>query len=279
MDHDFYSLKEAAKELDCEINTLLKWGADGKIGLCIYYKGYDFSSPPEIDQELGLSFRRRVEKFLTIAKEDIMRAYQEHNDLLNAKDVPNFNFVSLVDWKINFEVPSPFSSKSLFLTKETFATLKAEIQKRSAESITQKEDEKRILNLSDVIDQTATRPRKTKPDGTLTQAVRYLFDYLFANGEVENLKKANIHVFARKMKEFIKQPATTRDKKEMEILECLSERIERVLISGNSISIKTKDYQHPLKGGAFRPEKSSNYKKSDLEKRLKPLREGKGILD
>jgi hypothetical protein len=39
MEHDIYSLQEAAKEAECEISDILKLGADGKINVCVFYSG------------------------------------------------------------------------------------------------------------------------------------------------------------------------------------------------------------------------------------------------
>lgn len=281
MVHDFYSVHEAAEDLGCTENDLLKLGINGTIDLYIWYEG-QYQSP--YDGEV-----HGVRKFIAISDADIMRVYQEHTGsprlctvnqkddsvvtLKNVEQLPEASFKT-VDLDI-FPVVT-----SLFLMSATLDTLKAEIKKSSVESAApcRKEDGKRISNLSDVIGQTATRSAKTRPDGTLTQAVKHLFHHLFENGEPDALKKANIIVFAEKMRGFVKKTAAD-NKKDTAISEYLSERIEKVQIAGKSITITTKEHHHPRKNDTIKIEKSETYRKEALEKRLKPLREGKEILD
>jgi hypothetical protein len=141
------------------------------------------------------------------------------------------------------------------------------------------EKSKQDKSVQTAIDPKTNRPTKTKYDETLTQAVKRLFYHLFENGEVDTLKKANILVFANKMKAFIGKRIAKCDKKDMEISAYLSERIEMVKITGNSFMVKTMECQHPREGSKFKLEKSRSYNKQDVEKRLKRLREENSILD
>lgn len=257
MDHDFYSLEEAAKELSCDINNLLKMGADGKIEVCIWYQGMDYWAN-------SLCPLSSVTEFITISKEDIMLAYQEnkvasppqkHTQItLKYKNHPPM----LINGSFSLAV------NDLYLLKQTFQTLKTERQ---------------IESPAQVVSQTTTRSKKTKPDGTLTEAVKKLFQHFLEKGESETLKKENICYFANNMKKLIGESHSRTDKKDMEISKYLSERIKSVAFNGKSFTIKTMDYNHPRKNGTIKPEKSNSYKKEDIEKRLKPLREKYSILD
>jgi len=120
----------------------------------------------------------------------------------------------------------------------------------------------------------------TRPDETLTQAMRGLFNHLLRNGEMDSLKKANILVFTNRMKALINQNATRKiSKGDTEISEYLSERIEWVKNVGARPTIKTKQYNHPRKSGLFKPEKSIIYRKEYIEKRLERLRAEFSISD
>lgn len=84
MDHDFYTLDEAAKELVCEIKDLLKWGAAGKIELCIWYDG-SFIAPESYEIEMygapqiPLPDMLGVIEFVAVAEDDIMRLFIDRN--------------------------------------------------------------------------------------------------------------------------------------------------------------------------------------------------------
>lgn len=127
MEHDFYNLEEAAKELGCEVNDLLKIGAEGKIEISIYYKGENLS--PEFDfidpQELFLNpSLRYIEKFMAVFKNDIMRVYQENNNIPHNKGT--FKAITLTEWNRRIVEPFPVNSKSLFISREALASLKVE---------------------------------------------------------------------------------------------------------------------------------------------------------
>ncbi|MBW6499688.1 MAG: hypothetical protein K0B09_14975 [Bacteroidales bacterium] len=125
----------------------------------------------------------------------------------------------------------------------------------------------------------STLSSTTKPDNTLTQAIKRLFLYLYENGEHDTLKKTNINVFTNKMRTLCSQSSGKTHERDTEISEYLAERIEWVKNVGTRPTIKTKQYDHPRKSGSFKPEKSIIYNKQDIEKRLKPLRERYSISD
>jgi hypothetical protein len=117
IDHDFYSLDEATKLLECERIDLLKLGVTGKIDLLFWYEG-------KTKYE-----RRDVKGLLSLRKEDIMplclypkafnpsSIYVDHfNGLYGAPD----NTPVAIDQKV-----SVFAGQ-LFLSHETLAALKKE---------------------------------------------------------------------------------------------------------------------------------------------------------
>lgn len=130
MDHDFYSVFEAAEDLGCTENDLLKLGINGTIDLYIWYEG-QYQSP--YDGEV-----HGVRKFIAISDADIMRVYQEHTGsprlftvnqkadsvvtLKNVEQLPEASFKT-VDLDI-FPVVT-----SLFLMSATLDALKTEHQK------------------------------------------------------------------------------------------------------------------------------------------------------
>lgn len=154
MEHDFYNLEEAAKELECEINDLLKLGAAGKIELRIYYEGenlspeYEFSGLLEQEKNLFNPSNSYVKKFLTITKEDIMRVYQEHNDLAR-KELINKG-ITLVEWNRRILEPFPLTARALFLSRKNLNILKTESLKSSIKSASPSLDENHSFHATEL---------------------------------------------------------------------------------------------------------------------------------
>lgn len=126
MDHNFYSLDEAAPEIGCTANDLLKLGAAGDIELCIWYEGRDHWRWGEIPCPLSPP----IKEFIPISNEDCMQAYQENK--LNPRPGKHREVT------LKYKNHSPmlirdgsysFAPEFLYISKETFDTLKAELDK------------------------------------------------------------------------------------------------------------------------------------------------------
>jgi len=138
MDHAFYDLDEASTLLGCTIKDLMKWGAAGKIDVCVWYDKAIRVSPKLFDyyRDRGVSLPKdsmeSVNKFLPLFKEDIMRMMQQQ---------PRGIDIYMLRWP---EGPRIFlendligqSPDDLFITAETLNTLKAEIGKTPIGSAT-----------------------------------------------------------------------------------------------------------------------------------------------
>lgn len=127
MDHEFYSLDEAATLLRCEITDLLKWGAADKIDLHIRYVGQDYWE--------GLSdLLSEINERIPISKEDCMQAYEEN------KMNPRPGKHTEVTLKYKNHPPmlirgGPFSLAPdfLYISKETYNDLKTKLSIRPTE--------------------------------------------------------------------------------------------------------------------------------------------------
>jgi len=83
MEHDFYHLNEAAKLLECEERDLLKWGAAGKIDLCVWYEGNIIDSQVQLWMAELISCEMPThgsammgwKGFLSLLAADIMRLF------------------------------------------------------------------------------------------------------------------------------------------------------------------------------------------------------------
>ena len=170
MEHEFYSLDEAARELHCEINDLLKWGASGRIDLCIYYEGEDLSPENELVELLEPEkfffnpSSKYVKKFLTISKEDVMRVYQEHNGLLRANRV--VDCIMIIEWRRKIPEPYPMTVKALYLTNATIDCLRDEVKGRiSADSVAQVQDSGSLRIAVSQAEEVDTEPVESVPTG------------------------------------------------------------------------------------------------------------------
>ena len=128
MDHDFYSLDEATKLLECERIDLLKLGVTGKINLLFWYEGktkYERRETPEV-----VSCREfDVKGLLSLRKEDIMPLCL-HPKAFNPSSIYVDHFNGLYGDPDNIPVTinqkvSVFASQ-LFLSHETLTALKKE---------------------------------------------------------------------------------------------------------------------------------------------------------
>jgi len=138
MEHGFYNLEEASRKLECETNDLLKLGAEGKIELCVWYRGMDYWDPALCP------LSRTEELLLPISKEDIFHAYHGNDGFPSRSQV--LNLATLKYKNFPMHVPGPFAlnTRTLFLFHETLETIKAEFLKSCAEPVTPnlEEDEK-----------------------------------------------------------------------------------------------------------------------------------------
>jgi hypothetical protein len=146
MEHDFYHLYEAAKLLECEENDLLKWGASGKIDLCVWYEGHldiFFLSEEDFTGRPAPRKNETVMAFLPIVKEDIMRFFIPGVSRSNGNmyidrlmwpgcDSPLCPIWVDDEWRPRYLEPT---KNDLFIMRETFDTLKAELHKSPLELV------------------------------------------------------------------------------------------------------------------------------------------------
>lgn len=140
MGHDFYKLDEAAKLLGCEINDLLKWGAAGKIDLCIWYirtlKDRKITPGKYNVMEASLKATRpwtswvKADELLPLRKEDLMQLYIADRSY---DGQPGNVEILALEWPPHGQViVSPtitLTPHDLLLTRESFDAAKKELLK------------------------------------------------------------------------------------------------------------------------------------------------------
>jgi hypothetical protein len=141
MEHDYYSLEEAAKVAECSVNDLLKLGAAGKIKVCAFYNGQAYiTTDPDFaffswlqglrheGNELDADEARLLfNELLPIRAEDLLSFYQscvkDQSTSMSARfEFPAYKksgqFVYPYDFAKGCKVSIAIDTKSLFIRKE-----------------------------------------------------------------------------------------------------------------------------------------------------------------
>ena len=143
MDHDQYSLQEAAEQLCCTVTDLLKLGAAGKIGLVFWCKeSLDFRvelNESIVTEQFAKKMERlnispwdSIDRFLPLKKADIMDLYLDHK-----RENPGWTRITHIilpeheSILLNLESPVQLSADDLFINHETFTNLKTKLNKPS----------------------------------------------------------------------------------------------------------------------------------------------------
>lgn len=177
MDHDFYKLDEAATLLGCETKDLLKWGAAGKVELCVWYDGafgnlesrlYDHWRAKGVPIPTTWDFDDH-EKILPLIKTDVMQLFLlRHKDSSNNKSIevhqlkwPRYEVVLDLE-EIAFILDGEgvrsqrqrrilnLTEDDLLLTHETLIALKAELHQTPTESAAQCLDEENVFHAKEL---------------------------------------------------------------------------------------------------------------------------------
>jgi len=144
MDHDFYTLEDAAKVLGCTNEDLIKLGATEKIELrfwCTEYFSFDKHEKDCKLEEIGINFTDSINKFLPVVYFYIMDLYLNYK-----KNGPSAKVeIGITTWPWSgptnkyypffLEKSQLISVDDLFITHETFVFLKKEFQNVPAESL------------------------------------------------------------------------------------------------------------------------------------------------
>jgi len=128
MDHGFYKLDEGAKLLGCEINDLLKWGAAGKIELCIWYTGEFINRLFDYDAEaqgivLPWNTWDKRKQILILHKDDIMHLFVNGWTDVISLTWPGYGLITLLEARKGLTVDM------VLVTSETLSALKADRHK------------------------------------------------------------------------------------------------------------------------------------------------------
>jgi len=201
MDHDFYSLDDAAEALNCKKNDLLKWGAAGKIKLCVWYDGPFTECPPDDDclndedscpfefetvwvdgelKRLSDIVVGSIQSFVSLREEDIMRLFISTGSYL-----PETLYIDRLliseDWLVH---PVWEDNKGnahhkhlkptiddLFVTKETFDAIRKNLESLAEHAAEKPLLEYPVLTTTDFIESLPSEPEK--PLRTMQAIAKY----------------------------------------------------------------------------------------------------------
>jgi hypothetical protein len=127
MEHDFYTLDDAAKRIGCEVKDLLKRGAESKINLWGWYNG-------AIVENRKATFGSNVKKYMMIRNDDIMNIYLDGRTRVNAFKGPDS------DLFMPHRHSASVSSNALSISHETLTALMNEFYKKPVELVSDAAD-------------------------------------------------------------------------------------------------------------------------------------------